>query len=356
MPHPFPYIRIEGSPHERGIAYGRQAAERIGVGLALYRELFQAYAGMTWEEAVKRAGLFEASIEAYLPETLEEMRGIAEGAGVSYGDILALNCRSELMFALADGCTSVVIPPDSTRDGKTYIAQTWDWLKPAHGAGIILEVRQDPLPALLMVCEAGMVGGKGVNSAGLGCGLNALGIGRGQVGVPLHVLYRGIMNSAKISDAIETVAKAPRAGCGNFSMGSAEGVVLHLEFTPENFDVLMPDAGSMAHANAYLSPLFIAEDKLKISFPCSYPRRFRAQKLVNRLEGEFTGKLICETVLSDHVNFPDSICSHEDPRDERWSRFCTVYGIVMDLAGRTLLVSAANPCEGNWEEFRLPDK
>ncbi len=354
MSHPFPFIRIAGSPHERGLEYGRRASEKIGNSLSLYRELFEAYAALHWDEAVRRSALFEPSIREYLPDALEEMRGIAEGAGVTHGDILALNCRSELMFALPDGCTSVVIPPEASKDGHTYVAQTWDWLKPAHGACIVLEVRQaSPLPTLLMVCEAGMVSGKGVNSAGMGCGLNAVGIGWGRVGLPLHVMLRGVINSVKTSDAIEAVAKARRAGCGNFYIGSAEGLALHLEFTPDDFDVLMADTTGLAHANHFLSPLFAGQDKLKASLPCSFPRKFRAQKVLDQCHGNLTRETVCASVLADHVNFPDSVCSHEDPADERWSRFCTIYGVFMDLHARALWVSHANPCEGKWEPFYL---
>ena len=353
MTHPFPHIRIEGTPHERGLTYGRLAAERIGKSLALYRELFAAHASLQWDEAVRRARLFEPSIKEYLPDAIEEMRGLAEGAGVSYGDILALNCRSEIMFALPDGCTSVIIPPEASSDGKAYIAQTWDWLKPAHEACLIVEVHQKPLPALMMVCEAGMVGGKGVNSAGMGCGLNALGIGRGRVGVPLHIMYRGIMNTVKISDAIDAIAKPARAGCGNFFIGSAEGLVLHLEFTPESYDVLMADTKGLAHANHFLSPLLAGQDVLKTSLTCGFPRRFRAQKLLDQLHGGLNRENVCAVLLSDHVNFPDSVCSHEDPRDAQWSRYCTIYGIFADLGARALWVSPANPCEGKWKPFYL---
>lgn len=344
---------MEGPPHERGVLYGRLASEKIGKSLALYRELFETFASVTWDEAVRRAALFEPSVNAYLPEAIAEMRGIADGAGVSYGDILTLNCRSELMFALPDGCTSVVVPPEASTDGKACVAQTWDWLSPARDTCVILEIHQPPLPALMMVCEAGMVGGKGLNSAGIGCGLNALGIGKGQIGTPLHIMYRSIMNTAKISDAIETVARPVRAGCGNFFIGSADGLVLHLEYTPDQYDVLMADTHGVAHGNHFLSPLFAPQDVLKTALPCSFPRRFRAQKMLDELHGKLDRMTVCNSVLSDHVNFPDSVCSHEDPRDDRWSRFCTIYGVFMDLSARTLWVSRSNPCEGNWESFSL---
>jgi isopenicillin-N N-acyltransferase-like protein len=256
------------------------------------------------------------------------------------------------MFALPDGCTSAVIPPAASADGRPYLAQTWDWLKPAREGCVVLEVKQPPLPALLMVCEAGMLGGKGVNSAGVGCGLNALGIGRGQLGVPLHILYRAVMNSVKISDAIEAVSKAARAGCGNFLIGSAEGLVLHLEFTPDNFDVLMAGTQALGHANHYLSPLFAGQDRLKALFACSFPRLHRMSA---RLAGE-QGRLSREAlfdILADHVNFPDSVCSHEDPRDAVWSRYCTIYGLFTDLAARALWISRGSPCEKEWREYRL---
>jgi isopenicillin-N N-acyltransferase-like protein len=349
---PFPYICVEGAPRARGTEYGRRAAAQIGVSLGMYRELFEAYASMTWEQAVRKAGCFEEPIKAYLPDALEEMLGIAEGAGVSYGDILALNCRSELMFALPDGCTSMVIPPEASADGRPYIAQNWDWLAPARESCVVLELHQHPLPAILTICEAGMVGGKGVNSAGIGCGMNALGIGRGQIGTPLHVLFRGVMNSVKISDAIEAVARPGRAGCGNFFMGSAEGFVLHLEFSPDDFDVLMAEEHGLAHANHYLSPVFVGRDKLKSLFTCSYPRLHRARTLLRRFHGKLDRAVVAQ-ILADHGNFPDSPCNHEDPRDATWGRYATIYGFFVDLAARALWVTNGNPCCGEWHPFYL---
>ena len=348
----YPYIRVEGAPHARGVEHGRQAAAQIGAGLGMYRQLFEAYASLTWEQSVRKAERFEPSIKAYLPDAIEEMQGIAEGAGVAYGDILALNCRSEMMFALPDGCTSMVVPPEDSADGRPYIAQNWDWLAPSRETNVVLELRQPPLPTILTICEAGMVGGKGVNSAGLGCGLNAVSIGRGQIGVPLHLLFRGIMNSVKISDAIEAVSKPVRAGCGNFVIGSADGFVLHLEFSPDDFDVLMAGEHSLAHTNHYLSPVFVGQDKLKSLFACSYPRLHRARTLLRRFRGNLDREAVWR-ILADHGNFPDSPCNHEDPRDAQWSRYATIYGFFADLAGRAIWVSEGNPCRGEWHPFYL---
>ncbi len=352
MANAFPFIRIEGDPRQRGRQYGEQAAERISRSLSLYQELFSAYAGMTWTQAVEKAQLFEKYIENYMPDAIEEMKGIVQGAGVAYGDILALNCRSELMFALPDACTSTIVPPAASADQKPYIAQTWDWLKPAQEACIVVELRQPPLPSILMVCEAGLIGGKGVNAAGIGCGMNALGIGRGKIGTPLHIIYRGIMNSVKISDAIEAMSKPDRADCANFIIGSAEGMVINLEYTPDNFDVQFAEQTALAHANHFLSPILAAEDKLKAQFSCSFPRYHRAKPLLGKMQGELNRDTLF-AILSDHVNYPDSVCNHEDARDAKWSRYCTVYGFFVDLVGREMWVAPGNPCESLWRPYRL---
>lgn len=97
----FPHIILTGGPRERGRQHGEAAGKQIRVSLDLYAKLFNVYAALSWEDAKKKALRFEDSIAKYLPDALEEMQGIAEGCGLGYGDILALNCRSELMVCPA---------------------------------------------------------------------------------------------------------------------------------------------------------------------------------------------------------------------------------------------------------------
>jgi isopenicillin-N N-acyltransferase-like protein len=109
---------------------------------------------------------------------------------------------------------------------------------------------------------------------------------------------------------------------------------------------------ALAHANHYLSPLFMGQDTLKGRFPCSFPRLHRMSARLDEEQGRLSRELLWD-ILADHVNFPDSVCNHEDPRDAVWSRYCTVYGLFIDLAGRALWVSQGNPCEKNWIRFGL---
>ena len=94
-------IAVAGAPAARGRAYGRAAAALIRHGIASYRDVFEHRAGLAWDDALAHARTFVPAIEAFAPQSLAEMRGIADGAGVPFDAILVLNCRSELMFAAA---------------------------------------------------------------------------------------------------------------------------------------------------------------------------------------------------------------------------------------------------------------
>ena len=344
-------IRVKGTPFERGLAYGTQAKERIERCMAFYQKLLFAHAHLDWDNAKKTALRFEPSIKDYFPEAIEEMKGIAQGAGLTYEDILALNCRSEIMFALPDGCTAVSYPPETTADRHTVLTQTWDWVIDARACTVVLEIDQAPLPRILMVAEAGMVGGKGLNEDGIGVTLNALSVGKGQIGVPLHIMYRKILSSKLLSDAIECVSRCTRAGAGNFNIGSACGIVSSVEFSPDNFAVTMSEGEPLCHANHYLSPIFLADDKLKFQLADTFVRYNRARVLTQG-KRDFTILKMFD-VMSNHANFPDSLCSHPDPRDPEMMRFCTIYAVAFDLTERVLWVTNGNACEGPAYPFRF---
>jgi isopenicillin-N N-acyltransferase like protein len=78
---PFPHVRVEGGPRERGRADGEGAAERIALSVEAYREVFADWAGWDWQKVRAEAAGYEAPIAAFSEKILEELRGIAEGSG-----------------------------------------------------------------------------------------------------------------------------------------------------------------------------------------------------------------------------------------------------------------------------------
>jgi len=101
----YPFLTLTGTARERGYQYGSQVPELIKKNIAFYRTMFEGF-GVPWETAGKISKKFEPFIRDYYPEALEEIAGVAEGANLSYEDILTINCRSEILFAKPDGCTT----------------------------------------------------------------------------------------------------------------------------------------------------------------------------------------------------------------------------------------------------------
>ena len=64
-----------------------------------YQRVFTHYAGWDWPEVRQAAAAFEAPIAAFRPAYLDEMRGIADGAGLDLADVLAINVRTEVIYA-----------------------------------------------------------------------------------------------------------------------------------------------------------------------------------------------------------------------------------------------------------------
>jgi isopenicillin-N N-acyltransferase-like protein len=113
-----------GSPSQVGFQHGTAAKTHIERSIAFYTTIFQAKAKMDWPTVKSFALKYQPYLDANVPRYVTEMRGVAEGAGVTYEDILALNVRTEIAFgAFNDGCTAI-----SWKSGdKSILAQNWDW-------------------------------------------------------------------------------------------------------------------------------------------------------------------------------------------------------------------------------------
>src|SRR2546428_6708133 len=124
-----PTIELSGNHREIGRQHGESARSQIRDSIAYYRESFKKITGLEWTEIKKNAPRWVAPIESYFPGITEEVRGIGEGAGVAFEEVLALNARGELSthnpFAdeAEEGCSSYALIPPAAGDGHVYCGQ-----------------------------------------------------------------------------------------------------------------------------------------------------------------------------------------------------------------------------------------
>ena len=180
-----PRVRVEGTSYQRGLQYGAQARDRVHLSVQAYQRVFAHYAGWDWPEVRRVATGFEAPIAAFRPGYLEELRGIADGAGLDLPDVLAINVRTEVMYAAEARhaprapqppaeCSAFAVAPAPGQTQPVLIGQNWDWLLHAAQTLVILEVKNDDGPDFVTVVEAGLLAKTGLNAAGLGLVTNAL--------------------------------------------------------------------------------------------------------------------------------------------------------------------------------------
>ncbi len=351
-----PLVEIAASDaRERGRQYGEQARPQIAVSIDFYNSEFERKSGLNWQQARKQVSRWVPLIEAYHPEALEEVRGIAEGSGFAFEEILALNGRSELRVGTpfgGDGCTSFAITADGAGDGHVYCGQNWDWRVGTKESVVMLRIVQDGKPTIVMQVEAGQIGRHGANSAGIGLNANGLEAPfRFGLGVPAPYIRRKVLDSWTMHDALEAVTTARQSICSNLVLTHRDGYCVDLETTPERHGVLEPKDGLLTHANAFVA--FVppqVEETYRPSSVDSLYRAPRVERILRQARDAATTEEVRRVIaraLSDHFSYPNSVCAHPDPRDaQQWE---TVASVFADLTTGEYLVAPGNPCKHDYK-------
>jgi isopenicillin-N N-acyltransferase-like protein len=370
----FPVLRVHGGPGHRGRAYGAQAKAQIRRSIASYEQVFRHYAGWDWPTVREHAARFADAIADFSPGSAREIAAIAAGAGVEAADILALNTRSEIMFAgrrptgdhlgghrpsalghLAGECTSFALAAERTATARIAIGQNWDWLEHARQTAIVLEVRRDDGPDFITVVEAGLLAKVGLNSSGVGLCTNTLisDGDEGRVAVPYHVLLRSVLDSESGQAAAAQIQRVQRANSANFLIVDDSGFCVDLEAAPFDNGVseLAAANGLVAHSNHFISDGLTGEDRYLQRKPHSADRLRNITKSLGKRQR--LTSMDVRAALADHRDSPDSVCQHPDPAMPAEERTCTVAAVVMDVGERRLEFTSGNPCETSWTAVTL---
>ena len=345
----FKEVTLTGpSPYERGLQYGKACREEIAVSIQCYKDLFQSRKQLSWMQACSLAQRYLSAIRASSENLLEEMQGIADGSGFLFDEILAINCRSELLHTpiTADAdepqeCTAFAFMAPATENGTVLAGQNWDFARLLRGAVVILRIPCGST-TLLMFAEAGMVGAMGVNSAGLCLTLNAMSTTSYGNGIPLRVRMRRILECSTLAAGYAEAVRGPIPAAANLIITHKDGLALELELDPAGINVLMPENGVLVHTNHFLGA-FRPSSKPSAS-ASSYIRLQRMQQLFCGKTGLTANDI--KAALQDHKGAPLSICRHStNSGPYTVADSATNFGFIADLTNGTVELAAGNPCE-----------
>lgn len=301
---------------------------------------------MTWAEVAQEAERYVEPLEKLCPRYLEEIRGIAEGSGWSFLDILALNVRTEINFGLfsdpskkvdvpTDGCTSLAWLTES----NSFLCQNWDWMV-EQGPNLIVCYISQPgtdMPDISMVTEAGIIGKIGLNSKGVGCCLNAIkcrGVDRSKL--PIHFALRMTLESNSLEEAVARIESVGVAGSGHILIGDATGSI-GLECTSKWVKRLSMEGGRIHHTNH----LLLQHDDVDETpwLGDSLRRLDRVRSITSGMSLPTESSLF--EIFKDNEGHPAAI--NRQQVDDCGSQ--TLFNIVMDLGNRSAKVTVGRPTE-----------
>ncbi len=348
----YPCFEIGGAPFELGRQHGEACRDQIRVFLEhSYRTIGEA---KQQDRATlrTRAESFVPSIRGFIPAAIEEMKGIAEGANVTFAEIVLLNVRTELTLGdagLSGGCSSLGFLTSRTDGDSAIIAQNQDvgdWMR---DVGVVLRVAPRAKPKFIMFTWAGVIGYPGFNEHGVAFVQNQLYTEGWRVGVSHYPLKRRILECRNLAEVLDIMQKTRFSSSGNYLMVDGENRLVDAEIAaPHGVGVIEAEDATLAHTNHIRSPELAAFDTYRTNLPDSAPRCERADGLVQNAAK--VGAADVMRMMSDHVGYPHSICRHNDGAAESIE---TVASYVMEPQQGRLHVSYGNPCANGYTAYRL---
>jgi hypothetical protein len=338
----FPLLEVKGTAYEMGRQHGEQAGDLV----EKYILLIERLAGKPREVLCRNAERFLEAIERLSPKYLEEVRGLAEGARISFPEALLCQVRTQALYGGEGGCTTFALRGEATLDGKVLAGQNQEFEPEFSEVAMLLRVcPTDGRPRALMLTFAGQLGYSGINEFGVAHFANSLFNCPLRPGLPPYPMKRAILEQKTVRDAVALLERHNASSAGNLMMADGQGEIADVEYRPEGVALYQDEHPDMlVHSNHYLAPKFVpCEDN---TVPDSPARLCRMRALLKNSWGKISVDVLKE-ILADHEGDPAAICRHGA------SNWHTVFGYIAEPARRVLHMRKGHGCLGTWAEYEV---
>lgn len=355
-PQEYPFVEVSGAPYDMGFQHGQAVPDRIHRFIEM---ILQAAVSpeRTRENILRRAMAAVPLMEEHCPRLLEEVRGLAAGARISFEEAVLLQLRGEVVHLPDGGCTTFAISGNGTVAGQMFIGQNSDMGPAQEEVGIVLHLVPARGPRILMWTFGGHLGYHGMNSEGVAHFANALGGGPPwKFGLSHYPLKRLMLERRTVAEVLSLLDCYPVASSGNYVLSGGCGRYCNVEVTPEGYRTLGPgEEGFVAHANHFLCSPWACPENNEKSVKDSFHRLDRMRHLIASRIGRIALQDV-QGFLSDHEEYPESICRHPDDGQGKAGpphRGKTVCSLIAEPDGGRLHVCKGNPCQGQWRTYKV---
>jgi isopenicillin-N N-acyltransferase-like protein len=336
---PVPVIHVKGSHYEAGYQIGTQLKDDI------LRDVAEMKKSPDWKKVRAEAELFLAYSKKYLPEYVTEIKGAADAVGLEVEDLFPGLCEEigDENYRFTKGCSDLIASNDVTADGSVLAAHNNDTSPSTQDSVVIVHYQVDGEPEIVTVGYGGLGISVGYNSAGISLTGNQVDSNDMRVGVPRLLLVRKILAAKTLGEAIDAAILKERASNYNQLITDASGEIYSIEGSATDYAPLYSTDGYLVHTNHYVAP-WMRKFEFDINgITSSIVRYNRGSRLLKKNLGRITVDKLKE-FLSDHVNYPGSICRHG-------KRVKTTFSVIINLTTGTMLLARGNPCEVKYKEY-----
>ena len=346
------YQVATGNSYQRGELIGKNWRFAITTILKSIKNASLFKDGMTLHQWLPHAKSFLPFIREYAPGTLEEMKGMAAGCDLPFDDILLLACAYEkwLTCNTPEHCTAFAAMEDASKDAELICGQNNDECLHHWAAGQldgVIHHRNESGMETLIYTHPGIPAYMGMNSAGLCVLWMAIDNGERSSGLPTNILIREALRRSNLKEAVEYIKKVPKTIPNSYLLAHPEDGICSIECSPSFFCPVYSNNISY-HANHILNEKMALNDRKKNDPASSTVTRFAAmESLIEKYYGQIDIS-IAKKILSDHAEYPKSICAH--PRPEAiYSK--TLASMIFHPNSANMVIAFGNGCELPYQTF-----
>lgn len=334
-------VVLSGTPYEMGRQQGEAFADLVAAAIAFVVPE-DRYSG---DHKARVFAQVERNLDCIFPDALEELRGIADGAGVAYADLLAYNSCQEL-GRMQQACTNFVLV---TPEHGVIHYKSNDVSPESLQYHVYLEAHPADGRDFIGVTWAGTVWmNAGINEAGLTYGGGSLPNADcdWEDGIPANIALRYFLQYPEDVDAaLDLVTETPIMSHGHnlvFTDPTGSGAVV--ERTPTAIGARQLDDHAIWASNHCL--VEHVKPKLRKNnedFMANSHGRF---DLLQKLTAEQPHSLEQAIAIARAHADPTSMCQHGPEMH-------TVIGYIMIPTERRMLIARGRPCENEFKEYTL---
>ena len=353
---PPPMIKVSGTHRKIGQQIGEEFQKQVKHSLENARSLIESTYNvleLNWDGAQNQARKYMPFAQELYPQYVDEMAGIAEGAGVDVDDIAVLNAMEAVtMDALhLTKCTSLAVNSERTANGHVLMAHNEDWLPEDESDVYIVHATPDSEPPFLAMTYGGLIPNIGFNAYGIAQCCDSVYPTDSRIGIPRLVLSRAVLASQTPGEAIRRCLIPRRAAGYNHLLAHESGEIYSVEVSARQFAIIYAEEDYLVHTNHYLDTQMQMIENEPDELVGTRVRYFRTNRLLQKTLKHSIHSI--QEIQRDHMNLPGSICNHADTSRDPLDREKTINSMVMDLTSRVMHIAWGNPCMNQYHTFSL---